>query len=209
MNGAELKVKICGITNIEDALICAEYGADALGFIFYEKSKRFITFGKAAQIIHKLPPLMMKVGVFVDDEFEVINHVASKMGLNAVQIHSEEPPEYISKIVHPVIKTFRVSDQFNWKQLDAYNNCSLLLDTYSPNEIGGTGKSFDWNAIPNEYRSKIILSGGITINKLETIFSEIKPSAIDLSSALESMPGKKDHQKVKHFLNKFNQLRSK
>ena len=204
-----MKVKICGITNIEDALLCEENGADALGFIFYEKSKRFVTFGKAAQIIRQLSPFVMKVGVFVNDEFEIINHVASKIGLNAVQIHSNESPEFISKITHPVIKTFRVSDKFDWKQLDEYKNCDILLDTFSPDEMGGTGKSFDWKSIPGEIRNKIILSGGITIDKLETIFSEIKPAAVDLSSALESAPGKKDHQKVKDFLKNFNQLRSK
>ena len=203
-----MKVKICGITNIEDALLCAEYGTDALGFIFYEKSKRFITFGKAAQIIRQLPPLIMKVGVFVDDEFQIINHVAAKIGLNAVQIHSNESPEFIAKLSHSVIKTFRIHDQFDWLQLDEFRNCDILLDTFSPNEMGGTGKSFDWKLIPVGYRNKIVLSGGITIDKLDIIFNEIKPAAIDLSSSLEVSPGKKDHQKVKDFLKKFNQLRS-
>ncbi len=204
-----MKVKICGITNIEDALLCEDYGADALGFIFYEKSKRFITFGKAAQIIQHLNPLIMKVGVFVDYEFQIINHVAYKIGLNAVQLHNSESPEFISKITHPVIKSFRINDQFDWAQLENYKNCHLLLDAFSTDEMGGTGKSFNWKFIPEEYRNKIILSGGITIDNLEIIFNEIKPAAIDLSSSLESAPGKKDHQKVKDFMKKFNQLRSK
>lgn len=204
-----MKVKICGITNIEDALLCEGFGADALGFIFYEKSKRFITFGKAAQIISRLNPLTVKVGVFVDDDFHIINHVAAKIGLNAVQIHSDESPEFISKITHPVIKSFRIHDQFDWSQLNEYKNCHILLDSFSQNEMGGTGKMFNWKSIPDEYRNKIILSGGITIDNLEIIFNDIEPAAIDLSSALESSPGKKEHQKVKDFLKKFNQLRSR
>lgn len=204
-----MKVKICGITNIEDALLCEECGADALGFIFYEKSKRFTTHKKAAEIISMLNPFITKVGVFVDDDYNDINNIASGIGLNMVQIHSDVPPNFISKLIFPAIKSFRVHNQFDWMQLKDYKNCHLLLDSYSQDEMGGTGKSFDWKFIPTEYTDKIILSGGITTDSLENIFNEIKPAAIDLSSSLESSPGKKDHQKVKNFLNKFNQLRSK
>lgn len=201
-----MKVKICGITNIEDALLCAGYNADAIGFIFYEKSKRFISFDKAKEIINKLPPFLMKVGVFVNEEAEIVNESTQKIGLNLVQLHGDESPEYVSKIYLPVIKTFRVDEKFDWAVINHYKNCGIMLDSYSQNEYGGTGKTFEWNSIPSEYKHKIILSGGITIDKLEQIFSEIKPAAIDVSSSLEISPGKKDPQKLKEFLTKFNQM---
>lgn len=201
-----MKVKICGITNLEDARICVEYNVDAVGFIFYEKSKRYIMFEKAKEIINQLPPFLMKVGVFVNEEANFVNESAQQIGLNVVQLHGDESAAYISKIHLPVIKAFRVDEKFEWAVIDNYKNCSIMLDSYSPNELGGTGKTFEWNSIPSKYKNKIILSGGIAIEKLEQIFSEIKPAAIDVSSSLEISPGKKDPKKLKEFLTKFNQM---
>ncbi len=203
-----MKVKICGITNIEDALLCCEYGVDAIGFIFYEKSKRYIPIERAESISKQLPPFVFKVGVFVNEAEEKVNRAAKQIGLNAVQLHGDESPEYIEKINYPVIKSFRINETFEWKTINKFQNCDILLDTFSIDQIGGTGKSFDWNLIPGKLRSRIILSGGITIDKLDTIFNEIKPAAIDLSSSLESSAGKKDEQKVIEFLKRFNELRS-
>ena len=203
-----MKVKICGITNIEDALLCCEYGVDAIGFIFYEKSKRYISFERAESISEQLPPFVFKVGVFVNEETEKVNRAAKQIGLNAIQLHGNESPEYIEKINYPVIKSFRINETFEWNTIDAFKNCNIMLDTFSTDQIGGTGKSFDWNLIPGKLRSRIILSGGITIDKLDTIFNEIKPAAIDLSSSLESSAGKKDEQKVIEFLKRFKELRS-
>lgn len=207
-NGAKMKVKICGITNIDDALLCCEYGADAIGFIFYEKSMRHISFDQAKSISEKLPPFVFKAGVFVNEETEKINHAAKQIGLNVVQLHGDETPEYIENISVPVIKSFRINEVFEWDIINAYKDCYLLLDTFSASEMGGTGKSFDWKSIPEKLRSRIILSGGITIDKLDFIFNKIKPAAIDLSSSLESSPGKKDKRKVIEFLKRFNELRS-
>ncbi len=204
-----MKIKVCGITNIEDALACVENGADMLGFIFYEKSKRYIDFKTAEKIISQLSSSILKVGVFVNEDFNIVNFASAKLNLEAVQLHGHESPEYIGKINSPVFKAFRIKEKFDWGLIDSYKNCTPLLDSYSENLLGGTGKSFDWNSIPKNYRSKIILSGGITIEKLDKIFNEIKPAAIDVSSSLESEPGKKDHKKVKEFLTKFNQLRSR
>jgi len=208
-NGASLQIKICGITNIEDALLCAECGADALGFIFYEKSKRFIKNDQAAYIIKSLPPFIAKVGVFVDESFEKINKTIKETGLSCIQLHGDELPEFVQKFSLPVIKAFRVDNIFDWSKIEKYQNCKILLDAFSQNEMGGTGTSFDWKLIPDGIKNKIILSGGISIDNLEFVFNEIKPAAVDLSSSLESAPGIKDHQKVKEFLNKLNRLRSK
>jgi len=209
LNGAALQVKICGITNINDALLCAECGADALGFIFYEKSKRFINNDQAADIIKSLPPFIAKVGVFVNESFERINKTIKETGLSCIQLHGNESSEFAQKYSLPVIKAFRVDKDFDWDKIVEYRNCKILLDAFSQSEMGGTGKSFDWKLIPDEIKNKTILSGGISIDNLELIFNEIKPTAVDLSSSLESAPGIKDHQKVKDFLNKLNRLRSK
>ncbi len=204
-----MRIKICGITNIEDALLCCEYGVDAIGFIFYEKSKRYISFDHAGSISKKLPPFVFKVGVFVNEEYERVNQAVKHAGLNAVQLHGDEPLEYVVKINYHVIKSFRISNNFDWKTIDAFKNCDILLDTFLPDQIGGTGRSFGWKQIPEELRNRIILSGGITIDKLEFIFEKIKPAAIDLASSLEFLPGRKDKQKVIEFLKRFNELRSK
>ena len=203
-----MRVKICGITNIDDALFCSSQGANALGFIFYNKSKRYIPSNSAGEIIKELPAFVFKVGVFVNETPETVNKIASEIGLNAVQLHGDESPEYISGIKYPVIKSFRVGDNFNWLQLSDYENCNILLDTFSITEMGGTGKSFDWKSIPENIKTKIILSGGINTGKLEYILKEIKPAAVDLSSSLESSPGKKDKTKVVEFFAKYNELRN-
>lgn len=203
-----MKVKICGITNIEDALLCAENGVDALGFVFYNKSKRFISFEDAKNIAEKLSSFVMKVGVFVNEDANVVNQQAEYVGLDAVQLHGDEAPEYLAGIHHPQIKAFRVGENFDWSLIDQYKNCNILLDSFSKEQYGGTGKTFEWRIIPERFRHKIILSGGITSEKLEQIFTEIKPAAIDVLSSLEKSPGKKDKKKVIEFLEVLNGLRN-
>ncbi|PKL82778.1 MAG: N-(5'-phosphoribosyl)anthranilate isomerase [Ignavibacteriae bacterium HGW-Ignavibacteriae-3] len=202
-----MKVKICGITSLEDALLCSQLGADALGFIFYKNSRRNIDYSDAGEIIAKLPPFTYKVGVFIDHKYEMINNISQTLGLNAVQLYEDQ--SFISKINLPVIKCFRIKNEFNFTDLGNYTGCSFLLDTYSENEFGGTGASFDWHIIPYELRNKIILAGGISESNIEYIYNEIRPAAVDLSSSIESSPGKKDFSKLKIFLNKINKLRYK
>lgn len=201
-----MKVKICGITNLEDALLCESLGADALGFIFYKKSKRFVEPKVVGKIISELSPFTVKVGVFVNEDTNVINKIAVSSGLNVVQLQGDEKPEIISKINFPAIKSFRINDGFDFSTLKKFEKASYLFDTYSEKEYGGTGKTFNWKLIPNELRGKIILSGGISVNNIEEIYNDIKPAAIDLSSSVESEPGKKDREKVKVFFNKINYL---
>jgi phosphoribosylanthranilate isomerase len=204
-----LKVKICGITNLEDALICESNGADLLGFIFYERSKRFINFADAKNIIDKLSFLTLKIGVFVNESAEVINSVLHQLKLNAVQLHGNESPEFIQKIEAHVIKSFRINSLSDFNQIKHFENITPLLDTFSYSEYGGTGKCFNWEIIPEELKEKIFLAGGISINNIDEAFNKIKPLAVDLSSSLETEPGKKDKLKVIEFFQRVNKLRSK
>ena len=203
-----MRIKICGITNLEDALVCQKCGADAIGYIFYPESKRFLEPQKAAEISRQLSPFITKVGVFVNEAARQVNEIAALARLNAVQLHGEEEPEIIRQINYPVIKSFRVKSDFNFKILNAYTNCSFLLDTFNDKEYGGTGHSFNWQLIPEALRSKVILAGGISLDNIEFIWNEIKPAAVDLSSALELAPGKKDHKKIIDLLKKIQILQS-
>ncbi|MDO8550547.1 MAG: phosphoribosylanthranilate isomerase [Ignavibacteria bacterium] len=203
-----MRIKICGITNIEDALFCEKMGANALGFIFYKKSKRFIEPVKAEKIIAGLSPFTMKVGVFVNASSEEINKTAARLKLNTVQLHGDEIPEIIGKIDSHVIKSFRISGQFDFEILSEYKNVSYLFDSYSKEEYGGTGKNFNWHFIPKELDRNFILAGGISCENIEEILDNVNPKAIDVSSSLEKSPGIKDHNKVKDFFKKINSLRS-
>lgn len=202
-----MKVKICGITNIDDANLCAELGADALGFIFYNKSKRYIDFESAKEIIDSLPFFIFKVGVFVNEDVNKVNRAAAELKLNAVQLHGDEDLDYCKQVNHPVIKAIRVDNNLP-EQLNIFNNYTILLDKKSDNEYGGTGDRFNWNIIPNPVKNKIILAGGVSVENIEKIYNEISPQAVDLSSSLESSSGKKDHQKVNEFFAKLNKLRN-
>ena len=208
MNGAVMKVKVCGITNRSDALMCQSAGADALGFIFYKGSKRFVDPEKAAEIIHILSPFVLKVGVFVNESPEFVNGTAEEIGLNAVQLHGDESPETASQIKFPVIKSFRIKEGFNFSMLKKYGRASFLLDTHSASEYGGTGNSFSWGVIPEEIRNEIILAGGVSAANISQIIETINPAAVDLSSSLEEKPGIKDEEKVKTFFKIINNYRS-
>jgi phosphoribosylanthranilate isomerase len=202
-----MKVKICGITNLDDALICEKEGADAIGFIFYKRSKRYILPKDAAEIAEKLSPFTAKVGVFVNEDVSAIAEIAEKTNINMVQLHGDENENYCMQIKLPVIKSFRIKEGFDYDRISKYNNVNYLLDSFVENNYGGTGSSFNWELIPMNLRDKIILSGGISEKNIEYIFKNIFPSAVDLSSSLESKPGKKDEWKVKSFFKKFNSLR--
>ena len=201
-----MKIKVCGITNIEDAQLCSNLGADAIGFIFYKKSKRYIEPEKAYEIIKRLPPFVIKVGVFVNEKSQTINEISKNIKLNMVQLHGEETQNDIDKINLPVIKAFRVTNNFNYLKLNEYKNCSFLLDSFDKDEYGGTGKKFMWQNIPTEIRKKIILAGGISPRDLKYIFDEVKPYAVDVSSSLEVKPGKKDKAILKKFFKIYNEL---
>lgn len=202
-----MKVKICGITNSDDALMCERFGVDALGFIFYHQSKRYVSPEAVKSISERLSPFTFKVGVFVNEQPEIINHIARLTKLNFVQLHGDESEDLISKIDFPIIQTIRVKSKTEFDDFTIPSDRTILLDTFSEKHHGGTGEKFDWSLIPSSFSNKIILSGGINVSDLEMIFNQIKPAAIDLSSSLESKPGKKDEDKVKIFLKTFHELR--
>jgi phosphoribosylanthranilate isomerase len=202
-----MKIKICGITNIEDALVAESFGTDAVGFIFYKKSKRYVTPEQAENIIKTLSPFTTKVGVFVNESFENINNISKQTGINVVQLHGDENPDISKSISLPVIKAFRVDNNFDYNKLNQYQECSILLDAYSENDYGGTGNKFNWEEIPFEIKNEIILAGGISSDNIEFIYKNIKPAAVDLSSSLEITLGKKDKKKMEKFFNKVKVIR--
>jgi phosphoribosylanthranilate isomerase len=201
-----MKIKICGITKLEDAKLAAELGADAIGFIFYPKSKRYITPDNAKSISQSLPPLLHKIGVFVNEEIDEVNRIANLVKLTAVQLHGDESPEYISKINYPVIKSFGVDETFNFSTLNDFSNCGIILDVKDTVQYGGTGNSFDWNLIPEELRSKIIIAGGVGIKNIDEIKKNINPYGVDISSSVELESGIKDKEKLKKLFEKYNEL---
>jgi len=206
------KVKICGITNLEDALLSAKFGADALGFNFYEKSPRYITPEDAREIVERLPAEILKVGVFVNEDLEKIIDVARVAKLDALQLHGEESPEFArelkAKTGLEIIKAFRVSPEFKPEDVLAFETDAILLDAYNPQEHGGTGETFDWEIAKRvqEIYPKMYLAGGISTDNTATAIRKVKPFALDSCSCLELSKGKKDKISVINFLSNIKYL---
>ena len=196
------KIKICGITNINDALAAAGYGADALGFIFYDKSPRCITPDKAKDITKKVPPFVKKVGVFVNEDTGVINKISDEVELDMIQLSGDETQDYCRKLNKPYIKTFRIRDMESLDEINNFDTFYFLFDSFSENEYGGTGKTFDWSLIQNRHFKDryVILSGGLNPENTGDAIFKIRPYAVDVSSGVEEHPGKKDHSEIKNFI---------
>jgi len=198
-----VRVKICGITRAEDALIAVEVGADALGFIFYEESPRSITPSAARDIVAKLPPFIAKVGVFVNEEVSKVREIAAEVGLTTLQLHGEESPAYCEEVGLSVIKALRVRGEEDIHNISSLNVAALLLDTYKKGQIGGTGEVFDWalalKALGKSNRP-IILSGGLTPDNVAEAVKRVRPYAVDVSSGVEKSPGIKDSGLVESFI---------
>ncbi|MBI4843127.1 MAG: phosphoribosylanthranilate isomerase [Nitrospirae bacterium] len=195
-------VKICGITNRDDAEKAVEFGADALGFVFYKKSPRAITPDRAKSIIASLPPFISAVGVFVDEGTDRIEEIVSHTGIDTVQLHGSEPPEACS-LSKKVIKAFRIRELSDLNSLKKYKSASaFLLDTYSPDTFGGTGQVFNWDiAVEAKKLGKIILAGGLNADNVEKAIVTVKPYGVDVSSGVEgNQKGKKDLDKLKSFI---------
>ncbi len=194
-----MKVKICGITTVEDGLLCANEGADMLGFVLFAGSKRFVSLENSVEIIKELPSNVKKVAVVVNPAQEEVSRIVKSGVFDIIQLHGEESPEFASTISLPVIKAFRVHPGFDFGTVEAYGEIVPLFDSFSKEERGGTGKGFDHSLIPRHFRRKFILSGGLSSDNVADAVRATEPLAIDLSSSLESSPGQKDPAKVKRF----------
>ena len=197
-----LRIKICGITNREDAFAAITCGADALGFVFYAKSPRSVKLETARSIISSLPPLVTTVGVFVDEDMETLENIISYAGLDIVQLHGVESPEYVN-LSRKTIKAIRVKDLADLEILNQYKSAAaFLLDTYSPESIGGTGHVFNWEiAVEAKKLGRIILAGGLNPDNIEEAVKLVQPYAIDVASGVEGdIKGKKDHNKLRLFI---------
>lgn len=197
-----IKVKICGTTNLEDALTAIRCGADALGFIFWNRSPRCVDAKTAHRIIGDLPPFITTVGVFVNEAADVVNTIVKDCRLDRVQLHGDETPEYCDKIHAKTIKVFRVKEAEDIKAIRDYNNVSTyLLDAYLEGLPGGTGRVFNWDlAVDAKKFGPIILSGGLTPENVKEAVLKVRPYGVDVCSGVELKPGKKDPEKVLRFV---------
>jgi len=198
-----VKIKICGITNWEDAVASVASGCDALGFVFYKKSPRYISPKNAQKIIGLLPENILKVGIFVNAQEKTIKDITRYCNLNALQFHGDESVQFCDKFKnYKIIKAFRVKDKINFKNIKQYKIFAYLFDTFIKSKIGGTGKKFDWNLLKQLKGTKrpIFLSGGLNEKNVAEAIKYLRPSWVDVSSSLESRPGKKDPKKIRKFI---------
>jgi phosphoribosylanthranilate isomerase len=196
-----IKIKICGITNFEDALAAADAGADALGFNFYKKSPRYIDPVKAAEIIVRLPPFITSVGVFVNEREDKIAEFRQLACLQTIQLHGDESPEFCSRFGERVIKAFQIKDKDSLKAMAHYHVGAFLLDSYREGQRGGTGETFDWHlAVVAKTFGRIILAGGLTPENVGEAVKLVQPYGVDVAGGVEREKGIKDHAKMKKFI---------
>ncbi|HEX3034699.1 MAG TPA: phosphoribosylanthranilate isomerase [Thermodesulfobacteriota bacterium] len=196
-----VRIKICGITNLDDAILAVDYGADALGFMFYRESKRYISPEEAGKIISKLPPFVVTVGVFVNQELDEIRNAQKQANFDIVQLHGDESPDFCKSFGGRAIKAIRVRDGQALKEVESYSVQAVLFDKHSNESYGGTGMSFDWEILRNFHTSKkVILSGGLSPENVAPAIRVVNPYAVDVSSGVEEYPGKKNPKKLKMFI---------
>ncbi len=197
-----VKVKICGITNEQDALLAASLGAWALGFIFYKKSSRYVSPALAQKIIARLPPFVTPVGVFVNESEAKVEQIAYFCGLSTLQFHGDEPPGFCRKFKgYKVIKAFHVRKRLDLKKVRQYKTDAYLFDTYHDQLYGGSGKTFDWKIIQQAKKlgKPMILSGGLNSQNVASAIRQVRPFAVDVSSGVELSPGQKSDKLLKQF----------
>ena len=197
------RIKICGITRVEDALLASDLGAFALGFVFWPKSPRAVDIARARTIVEALPAHVLKVGVFVDQPVEEVKDIAVATSLDAIQLHGQESPDYIRQFERPVFKSMAVSPSFVVEQMDEIpSHATVLLDAHDPMKRGGTGRIIDWTlAAAAAARRPVILSGGITPDNVRPAVAAVRPFAIDVSSGVERSPGVKDAERLRSLFN--------
>lgn len=197
-----VRSKICGITRIEDALLAAEAGADAIGLVFYAKSPRAVDVRQARAIIAALPPFVTTVGLFVDASSCELGEILDAVPLDLLQFHGDESPAFCDGFRRPYIKALRVKPGDDIAaRVEAYKNASgILLDTYVPGVPGGTGEAFDWSLVPQGLSKPIILAGGLTAENVAEAIRQVRPYAVDVSGGVEAAKGIKDAEKIRAFM---------
>ncbi|MFO1487985.1 MAG: phosphoribosylanthranilate isomerase [Verrucomicrobiota bacterium] len=196
------KVKICGITSIADGLAAAEAGADMIGLMLYDKSPRHVSIETAAAISAALPPFVVRVGVFVNPSEDLVLRAIADCGVTLLQFHGDETSEFCSQFGAMSMKAFRIKDAQSLEELPKFSTDAYLLDAYSANGLGGTGEQFNWNLAieARKFGRPIFLAGGLTPANVAAAVKQVQPFAVDVSSGVESAPGKKDSAKVRNFI---------
>jgi phosphoribosylanthranilate isomerase len=200
-----VRTKICGITNVEDALVAVAAGADALGFLLYRKSPRYVDPMRVQQIVAQLPPFVVPVGVFVNEEIKIVRDLMDTCGLALAQLHGEETATYCRELSRPVLKALRLKDRSTFLALAEFQGRAgvrgFVLDAFSKEAYGGTGRVVDWSlAREAAQAATVILAGGLTPENVGQALREVQPYGVDVSSGVEVAPGQKDHEKVRAFL---------
>ena len=195
-------VKICGVTRTEDALAAAHHGAHAIGLVFYRPSPRYIAPDAAAGIVRALPPFVTPVGLFVDAAEDAVRDIASRAGIQLIQFHGSETPEFCARFGLPWMKAVRVRPGVDLLQYarDFHGAQALLLDAYQEGLHGGTGATFDWALIPPSLPLPIVLSGGLNPDNVSAAVLAVRPWAVDVSSGVEASKGIKDAKKIAAFI---------
>jgi phosphoribosylanthranilate isomerase len=209
----QVKIKFCGITSVEDAKKSAILGVDAIGLIFFKDSPRYVTPEKASAITSILPPFITSVGVFVNEELGFIEECIEECGLSAIQLHGDEDVEYCVKFKGlkfkgvKLIKAIRVKDKESIRSIEDCPADAFLLDTYKKGIYGGTGEAFDFSLalLAKEYGRNLIISGGLTPDNVHDIIKQVQPYAVDVSSGIESSPGKKNIELMEQFIEEVRQ----
>ena len=197
-----VRVKICGITSVQDALTAVKHGADAIGLVFYAPSSRNVSIAQAQEIARQIPAFVSVVGLFVNAEASFVNKVISQVKINLLQFHGDETPEACSQFSLPFIKAIRVKPDTNLIQcaIDFSAAKALLLDTYTEGLMGGTGHVFDWDLIPKQMAKPVILAGGLTADNVAQAIQKVQPYAVDVSGGVEMSKGIKDADKIAAFM---------
>ena len=201
------RVKICGITRVEDALAAAHSGADAIGLVFYQHSPRHVSIDLAARLAAALPPFVSTVGLFVNAEAALVREVLARVPLDLLQFHGDETPEYCAQFSRPYLKAIRVKAGVDLLQCasDFRGAKGLLLDAHVEGIPGGTGATFDWTLIPKQLPLPVILSGGLDAENVAAAIKRVQPYAVDVSSGVEINKGIKDAVKIARFIREVKQ----
>ena len=196
------RIKMCGITREEDAIAAVRAGADAIGFIFWKSSPRYVVPAKAGAIIRQIGPFVTAVGVFVNPSDEEVREVIRESGVNALQFHGEEPPDFCSRFGLPFVKAFKVGQGGDLlESTGRYRAASgWLFDAFDPRLVGGTGEVFDWTLLPEALARPLILSGGLHAGNVGEAIRRVRPFAVDVSSGIEADKGIKDAEKMAAFV---------